>query len=949
MNDRRLIFPVVLVGLLLMHGRPAAIAPVPAAPRVRAADIRPISAPAAALTPSVADAGWWAAAQDDIRRSEYRVTWQAQTSLADIPAAYQAPNRSHNLRTYFTSEGIRIVPRTLTPNPSPSQGEGQKGEGWSLTFHLAAFGPAEALQPVGDPVEMTATENRFEYRYQGSGSRGQDAGVSEQYVNDEQGLQQSFILAAPPAGADGRAPLQIALDIAGDLTPRLTADGAALEFTAADGAGVLRYGDLRATDAAGRALPVSLNLVPADAGTRTTQYAFRLVIADSAATYPITVDAVITGLSPTANWMAESNQTEANLGYSVTTAGDVNGDGYADVIVGAWLYDRGETNEGRVFAFYGSATGLDLTAAWTAEGNQSDARFGFAVSTAGDVNDDGYADVIVGALYYDNGESNEGRAYVYHGSATGLNSMPTWIAESNQAEAFFGISVAAAGDVNGDSYADVIVGAVHFDHGEGDEGLVFVYHGSASGLGAVPAWTAESNQTSAEFGHSVSTAGDVNGDGYADVMVGAPTYGRAYVYHGSAAGLGATPAWTGESGQAGGAFGSSVSTAGDVNGDGYSDVIVGAHQYDNGEQDEGRVYVYYGSAAGLNATVAWMTEGDQGGARYGFSVSTAGDVNGDGYADVLVGAYRYDNGQTDEGQACVFYGSASGLSSTAMWTAESNQTNAGFGYSVGTAGDVNGDGYSDVIVGVPWYDNPQGDEGAAFVYHGSPDGLSATANWTAEGNQDGAQFGLSAATAGDVNGDGYADVIIGAPYYHAGSGYGGAFVYFGSASGLGATPAWTASSSQGGGFGYSVGAAGDVNGDGYGDIIIGAPGSWAFVYHGSASGPSMLPDWTAQGDGIDPQFGTSVGTAGDVNGDGFADVIVGAHFYDEHKGRAYVYLGSSQGLSAVPGWTATGIENNARFGASVGTAGDVNGDGYSDVIVGTYYYTCDVKCYALTV
>jgi hypothetical protein len=280
----------------------------------------------------------------------------------------------------------------------------------------------------------------------------------------------------------------------------------------------------------------------------------------------------------------------------------VNGDGFSDVIVGAGDFDNGENNEGRAFVYHGSAAGLATSAAWTAESDQDNAGFGNSVATAGDVNGDGFSDVIVGAFGYDNGELSEGRAFVYHGSAAGLATSAAWTAESNQTQAQFGIDVATAGDVDGDGFSDVIVGAYRYDNPHADEGRAFVYHGSAAGLGVIPAWTAESNQADANFGISVAAAGDVNGDGYSDVIVGAQDYdnvedgeGRVFAYHGSAAGLGVIPAWTAESNQADARFGVSVAAAGDVNGDGYSDVIVGASDYFNGENNEGRAFVYYGN------------------------------------------------------------------------------------------------------------------------------------------------------------------------------------------------------------------------------------------------------------------------------------------------------------------------------------------------------------------
>jgi hypothetical protein len=173
----------------------------------------------------------------------------------------------------------------------------------------------------------------------------------------------------------------------------------------------------------------------------------------------------------------------------------------------------------------------------------------------------------------------------------------------------------------------------------------------------------------------------------------------------------------------------------------------------------------------------------------GHAVGSAGDVNGDGYADIIVGAYLYDHHvlRTNEGAAFVWYGAAGGLGeagvpSNADWLATGDQKDAQFGYAAGSAGDVNGDGYADVIVGAAHYTNGPGEEGRAFVYHGTPDGLSKTARWMGEANQDSALYGTAVSTAGDVNGDGYADVVVGAPNLDKDAGLsdsGGAFVYLG--------------------------------------------------------------------------------------------------------------------------------------------------------------------------
>ena len=468
-------------------------------------------------------------------------------------------------------------------------------------------------------------------------------------------------------------------------------------------------------------------------------------------------------LAATGPWMTSADRAAAYYGTAVATAGDVNGDGYDDVIVGAPGYNNGAGEEGAVFVYHGSAAGLSTTANWRAVANRANAAFGFSVATAGDVNGDGYDDVLVGAPGPETDEQGKGRVFVYHGSASGLRTAPSAGAGPSpkpdgqivfaQAGAKFGTAVATAGDLNADGFADILIGAPKYDNNESNEGAVFVYHGSANGLSTTADWRAERNQAHAVFGTSVATAGDVNNDGYDDILVGSPgdspghsKAGAAFVYHGSASGLGTRPSapsgptpqpdWRVESNREGASLGWSVASAGDVNNDGFADVIVGAPWYGNGHAREGAAFVYHGSASGLSTARSapagptpkpdWRVESDQEGASLGWSVATAGDVNADGYDEVIVGADYFDKGQTDEGAAFVYHGSAAGLGPAAAWTGESDQEHSYFGRSVATAGDVNRDGYSELVIGAPWYDAAGNEEsGAAFVSPGGTGGSEA--------------------------------------------------------------------------------------------------------------------------------------------------------------------------------------------------------------------------------
>ena len=708
---------------------------------------------------------------------------------------------------------------------------------------------------------------------------------------------------------------------------------------------------------------------------------------------------VASGGPTTADAQLESNQASANLGVSVAGAGDVNGDGYADVIVGAEEYDAGlGVGQGAAFVFLGSASGITSGGPATADAqltsDQADAQLGFSVAGAGDVNGDGYADAIVGAYFYDSPEVNEGAAFVFLGSSSGIASGDASTAaaqlESNQGAALFGRSVGGAGDVNGDGYADVIVGAQNYDAPQSDEGATFVFLGSASGVASGGPSSAfaqlESDQVTGRLGRIVAGAGDVNGDGYADVIVGTdpydaglgPNQGAAFVYLGGAQGVAngnpATAAAQLESDQDDAILGVSVAGAGDVNGDGYADVIVGASGYDAGETNEGAAFVFLGSASGIAdgspATAAAQLESNQVDAYLGGSVAGAGDVNGDGYADVIVSAEVYDAGQMDEGAAFVFLGSAAGIGdgspATAAAQLEADQASSWFGLSVAGAGDVNGDGYADVIVGSRQYDAGEEDEGAAFVFLGSAagiaDGSPPTAAARLESDQAYSEFGFRVAGAGDVNGDGYADVMVGAYFYANGEhNEGAAFVFLGSASGVAdGSPATAAAQIEANQvnaiLGDSVAGAGDVNGDGYADVIVGAPNygagpyGAAFVFLGSAAGIADGNPATAAAQLDSAQltfanFGDSVAGAGDVNGDGYADVIVGAERYaagQSGEGAAFVFLGSASGIAdGSPATAAAQLESDqagASLGYSVAGAGDVNGDGYADVIVGAPDY-----------
>jgi len=396
--------------------------------------------------------------------------------------------------------------------------------------------------------------------------------------------------------------------------------------------------------------------------------------------------------------------------------------------------------------------------------------------------------------------------------------------------------------------------------------------------------------------------------------------------------LSSTPDWTAVETLSGAAFGSHVSNAGDVNGDGFDDVLVGAPSWDDRVQFlEGRVSLYLGSATGLGSTPAWVFAANENLARLSLATS-AGDVNGDGFGDVIVGAPEY--GQfTVRGRAWLFLGTSTGLSAAPTWVAGGGHEGALFGLVAGV-GDVNGDGFDDVMVGSPNQSFHRFDqEGAAFLFLGSPNPTSKR-NQVLKGEQPNSSFGFVAG-AGDINGDGLDDVLIGSPEYLSAQSHGRVYVHKGSNGGLKPNPVAIVEI-PGDSVGFRQGSAGDINGDGLGDFyIIGGGNSTAqrvYVYLGSSDFRTLQPHLVLQPD--PPAGALTFGPAGDVNGDGFGDVVMGVPGQD----RALVYHGTATGLDPVPLQILEGGQVGESFGGWVSTAGNVNGDTFDDVLVGAPGY-----------
>ncbi len=783
-------------------------------------------------TAALKQSDWYADVVKNIEANEYEIKKDNKAGL------YVAPNRQQQLSASFAYNSFTLKPRN-------------EEQDWILTMSLSGMYADKKLvaQPGYNNLPVISS-NKIIFN---------NHNFSTEYINSKEGIRQNFIIQKEPASKPQT--INIKLQTNKDWYINKLHDKE-LHFAKREAGQLskkITYNSLKVWDANNKELIAKFVV-------NKKHSAFEIEVNTDSAVYPITIDPLSASPATTLNGTTSGDY----FGNSVSSAGDVNGDGYSDVIVGAYGV---ASSRGSAYLFLGSATGLSSSPASTLIGLTAGDKFGFSVASAGDVNGDGYSDVIIGA----NGRStNTGAAYLFLGSGAGLATSPATTLSGVSNPDSFGSSVASAGDVNGDSYSDVIIGA---NGRSSNTGAAYVFLGSSGGLSSVIATTLNGLTPGDKFGFSVACAGDVNGDGFSDVIAGAygvsSAKGAAYLYLGTGSGLSSTISTTLNGISTGDQFGYSVSSAGDVNGDGYSDVIAGAIGVSSGK---GAAYLYLGAGSGLSSTISATLNGISTGDQFGISVTCAGDINGDGYSDALVGAEVVS---TSTGAAYLFQGSTTGLPSSPSITRSGLTISCSFGFSLSSSGDINGDGYSDIVIGAP---NLSVNTGAAYTYHGSPDGLKTTSNWQVLEAQAGANYGLSVASAGDVNSDGYSDVLVGAYIYTSVNFRDGkAFLYLGSASGLSTTTSWTAVGSMAVEYlGSCVAAAGDVNGDGYGDVLVGAYGytnsqseeGRAYLYYGSAGGLTAAAAWTYENNVATSVLGRNLAAAGDVNGDGYGDIII---------------------------------------------------------------------------
>jgi len=395
-----------------------------------------------------------------------------------------------------------------------------------------------------------------------------------------------------------------------------------------------------------------------------------------------------------------------------------------------------------------------------------------------------------------------------------------------------------------------------------------------------------------------------------------------------------------------GGFGRSVEPAGDVNGDGYDDFLTTDDYDEQVYGTAGIASLFYGSPTGPSGSNKWTWGTSAAGSMRLNRGTGAGDVNGDGYDDIILGAPRYPDGKR-QGIAYVFHGSANGPGPNPDWSYEGENSGTGpgdpgdnFGNRVRGVGDVNGDGYDDVLIGADFYNYhlPDGDpdqySGKMYLFYGSATGLSSTPDWSyLSPNHDHVGRGIAGA---DFNQDGYSDLLFGGFSSFDGTPL---YLFYGSASGPATAPDVTIA-----GYWYeSVPVVADFNGDGYPDLatshVLGSDGATypgkAYVFYGSSGGLPATPDWEhTEASEMFAMWGTVGAT--DLEGDGYDDLVVSQWPYPgpddgDNRGALWIYRGTASGLQKEAHWFMTGPEAESELMGSLKGPLDINNDGFGDL------------------